>query len=158
MPTEYTVVFDITQHTGRDLWFVGFGVLFMVIGAVAIVRTRGRPERSVRVASFGIFGFATLWTIGAGVGVLGGARRLAADLQAGRCSVVEGTVANFTPMPANGKGRESFDVNGVPFYYSEYEITPGFRQTAHEGGPIHDGLRVRIHYEGNDIALLEVGR
>ena len=72
--------------------------------------------------------------------------------------VVEGRVENFIPAPAEGHQDERFTVNGVPFAYSDYRITGGFNQTQSHGGPIHDGLRVRIHYmpRGNVIVKLEI--
>ncbi len=35
-------------------------------------------------------------------------------------------------------------------------MTAGFHQSVQHGGPIHEGLQVRIHYLGNDIAKLEI--
>jgi hypothetical protein len=44
----------------------------------------------------------------------------------------------------------------VEFSYSDYVIVPCFNNTASHGGPIRDGLRVRIAYSGNCILKLEV--
>ena len=73
-------------------------------------------------------------------------------------SVVEGRVENFNPAPAEGHQDETFTVKGVPFAYSDYVITGGFNQTQAHGGPIHEGLLVRIHYipRGNVIVKLEI--
>ncbi len=61
---------------------------------------------------------------------------------------VEGVVSQFDPMPASGHKNESFNVNGVPFKYSDFDLTnPGFRNTTSHGGPIKDGLPVRIWYK-----------
>src|SRR5947208_38201 len=79
---------------------------------------------------------------------------LAAAFRAGKCSVVEGTVTDFHAMPANGHGIESFLVGGKRFQYSDYIITSGFHQTTSHGGPVRDGLRLRIHYLGSNIAKL----
>jgi hypothetical protein len=61
--------------------------------------------------------------------------------------VVQGQVEHFDPMPVRGHKNESFDVAGKHFEYSDYDLTnPGFKNAASHGGPIHDGLLVRIHY------------
>lgn len=70
--------------------------------------------------------------------------------------VVEGVVEKFVPMPHAGRSHESFWVNGVRFSYSDYEITPAFNNTASHGGPIYEGLPIRISYVGNKILKLEV--
>jgi hypothetical protein len=51
---------------------------------------------------------------------------------------------------------ESFCVSGVCFRYSDYVVTAGFNQTSSHGGPIRDGLPVRVTYIGNTIVKLEV--
>jgi hypothetical protein len=60
---------------------------------------------------------------------------------------VEGVVSQFDPMPASGHKNESFRVNGIPFAYSDFDMTnPGFRNATSHGGPIKEGLPVRIWY------------
>ena len=85
-----------------------------------------------------------------------------AALRNGTAQYVSGPVEHFVPMPVNGHALESFDVNGVPFFYSEYQLSADFNHTASHGGPIHEGLLVHIWYrdagrsEGNKILKLEV--
>ena len=70
-----------------------------------------------------------------------------------RAKIVEGPVTSFHPMPYSGHDYESFVVNGVGFKYSE-AVTSGFNNTASHGGPIHEGLMVRIwHYKGKILRL-----
>ena len=82
--------------------------------------------------------------------------------QAGEYSVVEGRVENFDPMPIEGHKPECFSVNGTRFCYSDYIVTPGFRNTTSHGGPIRSGLLVRIAYikvrSHNTILRLEVAK
>lgn len=58
--------------------------------------------------------------------------------------------------------REKFTVNGVPFIYGDYDLTPCFHNAATHGGPMRDGLHVRITYlrdpvlERNCIIHLQV--
>lgn len=60
--------------------------------------------------------------------------------------VVEGSVESFHPMPSGGHDTERFDVAGVHFEYSHWSVSQGFNQDVTVGGPIREGLYVRIHY------------
>jgi len=80
---------------------------------------------------------------------------------------VEGTVEEFHPMTwCLGNRDEQFKVNGVPFAYSSAYITATFNAPAACGGPIHEGLYVRITNVakpmgvilGNTIIKLEIRR
>ncbi|MEI9998513.1 MAG: hypothetical protein WDO13_04785 [Verrucomicrobiota bacterium] len=67
-------------------------------------------------------------------------------------------------MPPRTKGTEAFIVSGIPFYYSDNEVTAGFHQTVRFGGPMRQGLPVHIWYMnvgrlgGNEILKLEVAQ
>jgi hypothetical protein len=77
-------------------------------------------------------------------------------LYGGPREVVEGAVSNFRPMPYEGHQDECFCVHQQSFCYSDYEITPGFHQSASHGGPIHEGLPVRIDYHDGVILRLQI--
>ena len=79
-------------------------------------------------------------------------------LSSGQYSVVEGLVTNFTTIPHNGHGRESFTVAGQHFSYSPYKMTNAFHQIAADGGPMRDGLYVRIIYRDDVILKIEIGQ
>jgi hypothetical protein len=49
-------------------------------------------------------------------------------------------------------------VAGRRFYYSDYDIRPGFHQSQSHGGPIRLGLYVRIHHVNGEIARLEIAK
>jgi hypothetical protein len=77
--------------------------------------------------------------------------------RSGQFSVVEGRVSNFRPMPYTGHAAESFTVNGLLFSYSDFDKSKcGFRNTASHGGPIREGLQVRIAAHAGRILKLEV--
>jgi hypothetical protein len=61
-------------------------------------------------------------------------------------------------MPYAGHAEESFSVSGVPFRYSDFQITDGFNNTSSHGGPIKSDSYVRICYDpsGNVILRLEI--
>ncbi len=146
----YRVVFDASDHWPQ-LWFALPGVLFIVI-ARALWRTRAssnwwrwpadtRPWlRSLQAG--GMLAFAVLWTGGVVVG--------AYLLASGTANVVEGVVTNFQP----GAKRERFEVGGVKFDSSPYEITSAYNAF---GGPFGNGSQVRIHYTqgGAHAAILK---
>jgi hypothetical protein len=62
--------------------------------------------------------------------------------------VIEGIIENFEPMPYGGHPPyEYFTVNGIQFSYGDFdERYHGFNNTASHGGPIQQGLPVRISY------------
>jgi hypothetical protein len=106
-------------------------------------------------------GFAVVWTVVASAGVLRTHFAAKSALSNGSAQVVEGVATNFHPEPAAGHDPERFTVNGVRFSYSYYVLGQGFNQSSSHGGPIREGLQVRIHYvdasTGNNILKLEVG-
>ena len=73
-----------------------------------------------------------------------------------RAQVIEGVVTDFKPMPYTGHAMESFAVNGVRFEYSDFVITAGFNNTSSHGGPIREGLPVKIWYSGGEILRLDI--
>ena len=82
--------------------------------------------------------------------------------QRGQYEIVEGYVENFVPMPPGGHARESFEINGVYFEYSDYNITSGYRNTKSHGGVITgNGQYLKIGYiyynetYGNIIVYIE---
>jgi hypothetical protein len=69
-----------------------------------------------------------------------------------------GPVTDFRPMPREGHADESFVVGGRRFSYSDYSVTPGFSNTRSHGGPIDNGVYVRITHRDNTILRLEIAR
>jgi hypothetical protein len=84
---------------------------------------------------------------------------LAYQLDSGRATVVAGTVQDFTASQhgANSaKGPECFTVTGHRYCYDWNPITVGFNWTNTEGGPIRNGLHVRVSSIGDLIVRLEI--
>ena len=157
---EYEVVFEIAKSGMGELIFILPGLLFMIVGA-GLIKFRDklaekRPRSFVNFFSFFFFGFAVLWTLGAGLSIGSKQSSLREDYENGNFEVVEGSVENFDPMPRSGHKMESFTVDGVRFEYSDFVVTPGFNNATSRGGPIREGLQVRISHIGNTILKLEV--
>jgi hypothetical protein len=51
---------------------------------------------------------------------------------------------------------ESFVVQGVTFKYSDYAIIAGFNNRASHGGPVREGVPVKIWYWHGQILHLQI--
>ena len=129
----------------------------MVIGTgLVVLQRRGPgklglllwPARWQRPFPYIFLGFAVLWTTIASVAVFGGWTSTWLAETRGQLAVVSGPVENFHPMPVEGHDSERFTVSNVHFAYSDYVVTAGFNQSSSHGGPIREGLQVRISYDG----------
>jgi hypothetical protein len=153
---DYSVVFDVARNGYHPSVGLRIGLLFIGVGAV-LVLCRGfiRPQwRGFPLVLF--LGFSVFWTVALLAITWTDYYELASALRDARCEVVEGTVTQFHPMPVGGHDVESFSVGGKYFEYSDWTITSAFHQSSTYGGPVRDGMQVRIHYLGKDIARLEV--
>ncbi len=93
-------------------------------------------------SSIATFFFGMLFTLVVGHDFLNAYR----DFRHGNVQVVQGSVEDFHPMPTGGGGIESFRVQGVKFEYSNFISNPGFNETSSYGGPIREGLPVRVTF------------
>jgi hypothetical protein len=74
----------------------------------------------------------------------------------GKSSLVEGVVENFHPAPTLGPARETFSVHGILFSYNALDDMPCFHDAPLHGGPLREGLGVRIHYYEGCIQRIDV--
>jgi len=158
--SHYRLVFDITREWYRNWWFPAVGLVF-VAGTLAFALYTRRPRtpplpKALTVAAWVAVGFTSLWTAVSGSGTYGEYVTLKRAVAAGTVQFVEGPVEHFVPMPLNGHGVEQFEVQGKHFEYSHNIVTAGFNTTSTRGGPIREGLQVRIGYVGATIVRLEV--
>jgi hypothetical protein len=159
----YITVFDVTQAGFRQWTFPFVGVL-LIAGGLAmrpLVRIGiYRPQYPWMMKWFPrlFVGFAIVWTLISFASTFADYRGAVSALQDNRARVVEGAVTEFKPIPYTGKGMESFVVQGVRFKYSNYDVTAGFNTTTAHGGPIREGLPVKIWYSDGKILRLDVKR
>jgi len=156
MDSHFVTVFDIAQK--HPDWNALIGLAICMVVALGfccwelLTKRRFNYSMAYVVFAFGAFivgyGFYKDNTYGLPEGV--------AALREGRVSVIEGRVHDFVPMPFSGHSNEQFTVNGVHFSYSDLEIHPCFNNTSSHGGPIRDGIWVRLSYERNCILRIEV--
>jgi hypothetical protein len=159
---HFETVFDVAVSGYQSWWVPAFGLTFAILGGVMVLFPRetglllsGIPKN--RAYGWMVFIFASVWTFWTFAGTYN-AYVVARDaLATGAYRVVEGPVTNFIPM-RRGRG-ESFTVAGHQFTYSDYPIGPGFNHTRSHGGPIDNGVYVRVTYDRRDTILrLEIGR
>lgn len=154
-PAQYRVVFDVSQKP-FEWWFPAFGLLFIVLGCAYVWLSRRFQWHYSRLFAGFFIGFACLWTLAALAATLPEYLDLRSAIKEGRASVVEGYVTNFRPMPYQGHQDECFSVSEKTFCYSDYGVTAGFNNSTSHGGPIREGLQVRISYIEGTIIRLEI--
>ena len=158
----YTVVFD-ARNAGLPGWeSIPIGLLFI---ALAYFR-RGSPAQKPRSPALswllrnGLLIFACSFTALATLFTVGSTLRVRGRLNHSDYVVVEGVVSDFVPADWIGHRHELWRVRSGDqdywYSYSESVITAGFGQTQQQGGPIHNGVRVRIADVDGLIARLEV--
>jgi hypothetical protein len=153
---QYQIVFDLSQKSFQ-WWFPAFGLIFAVIGGVMILLgRRNRWPHSRSFVGYIMVGFACLWSGLVFSTTFGEYLKLKSEYRHGQFSVVEGRVTNFRPMPYEGHAEECFSVDSQTFCYSDYVVSVGFNNSESHGGPIREGLPVRVSYIGNTIVRLEV--
>jgi hypothetical protein len=151
---EYQVVFDI-QQSGYHYWYLAVACigLLVIFGGVYNLMSRQEKPSSYANVTFTIL-FGMLW-FGAWLIVFKHYSELGDALSRGGYEVVEGRVTEYSSY---GKDSESFTVGGHGFSYSGYDLTKGFNQTRAKGGPIREGLQVRIAYVDESIVRIEVAK
>ena len=159
---DYRVAFDVAEAGCRFWWLPLIGVGAVVVGLLRLRHRRRNPGprpsrwRSVGPAFEVVVGL--LLATGAFLGTYGQYRGLVRALENRDYVVVEGVVHDFVPMPVDGHPNESFEVAGRRYEYSDFMVTQAFNNTQSHGGPMRDGLRVRIADVSGRIARLEIAR
>jgi hypothetical protein len=160
----YNVVFDIhaAGYKAENLYPLGLSACFALVGIWMIAKRKVLAASTQRPMSpyfpFLYFGFSIVFFTTVLITTHTAYVEALADFDAGRVKVAEGRVSRFIPMPYSGHALEHFCVDKACFSYSNYLSSPGFNQTSSHGGPIHEGLPVRVTYTGNTIVRLETGR
>jgi hypothetical protein len=162
---HYTLIFDVTQSGYKSWWFPAAGLILVPCGVFVIAlikRAQGLPLEPISAAQrpFAVFilSIIALFMIAIFLVTWTDYQRGCTAMKNGTAQYLEGHVEHFVP----GSKWESFDVNGIPFGYSNYDIIAGFNNTASHGGPVREGLPVHIWYRdtgrstGNEILKLEI--
>ena len=164
-PDHFVKVFDLADAGFRDWTVSAVGLIFVAAGVYIVLfpqvmRAVKIPyfefELGARKAGYFFLAFVVLWTVGAFWQTYTEHLRHAALVRQNECSIVEGRVENFVPMPYAGHAKESFSVSGVAFGYSDFDVTDAFNNTASHGGPVNANSYVRICYDPQDKAILRL--
>lgn len=162
---DYRIVFDLQTSEIRfsNYLYVLPGTFLFVLGIVAFLfRNRlSNPFRArpmPRQLPFFLVLFGALWMQLSFFSLYIQYHALETAMKSGKVNVAEGRVMHFTPSSYLGSKGERFCVSDsdVCFSYSDYIVTPGFNQTQSHGGPIKDGLPVKVTYKDDTIVKLEV--
>lgn len=159
---HYSLIFDAADDPFRNWWFAAGGLVLVAVGVMLafyphVLERFGFRNVTKRWLFRWVYFFGAVgWTVWAGIFVVSDSMAARSAVLSGDCEVLEGRVANFHSMPKEGHDQERFTVNGVPFFYSDFEVTAGFNNTASHGGPIREGLPVRVCHRDGLILRLEV--
>lgn len=152
----YVTVFDISKQP-FDWWFPAFGLIFVALGLFFVFFLSKRPgQKGAKFIGWFMVIFASFWTFSGFSGMYTVYSGFIKAYKTGQYEIVEGLVQDFHPMPYSGHEDECFRVEDARFCYSDYTVEPGFRQSASHGGPIREGLPVRIAYLSGRILRLEI--
>jgi hypothetical protein len=158
---HYSLVYDFSSEPFW-MWRTSAIGLALVLGGLVLLRLKARPTWNfARAKPLGAFAllFGVLIVCWAFPQNYSRYRYLHKELDAGRLKTVTGNVSGFHPMPRGGHDTERLWVEGVKFSSSDFnEMRGGFNNTSSHGGPIREGLPVRIGYVDGSILRLEIGQ
>ncbi|MBX9747944.1 MAG: hypothetical protein K2X34_13645 [Hyphomonadaceae bacterium] len=165
----YRVAYDAASAGFQGWPFVVVGLLLTAVSAAAAFAPAFRAQtipNGIHGPARGCFAWVSFvlvlaWTIAATTSSISIHERMKAAAINNTCETVEGRVAEFRPGSPGGDIHESFTIGGVRFSYSPTSITGGFNRSQSHGGPIREGLPVRICYvrgvgTENAIVRLEI--
>ena len=161
-PLKYDVVFDVSQggYSYSYLPIVGLSVLALVI-LFFIAQKKWPAFFEEKLKFFSLMAFCTfVWILCNFTVSFLEYNRMKQALINNNCEMVEGPVQDFIPRTKNGTPGESFSVKSIKFSYTYWTVASEFHITQPFGGPIKEGLKVRIYYVpakwGPKIAKLEI--
>lgn len=159
LPVHYRVLYDVSTQGFADTWNfplkgLGFVAVTVIVFTLRNFLFDSRPPVFRRWFPISIMLFAISWTFTVTLDVYFQHQGLVHALRKG--SVVEGDVQDFVPMPFEGHANEHFCVKSTCFFYSDFIDTGAFNNTASHGGPVRNGLKMRVTYWRNSILKLEI--
>jgi hypothetical protein len=160
--TSYVVLYDVGRQgyqTWRDASLPALvTIVALLLGFIARKTVRDSPEprwraysRVARLVAFlGLVGtFASL------IYTWHEFHQYSGALNSGKYRNTTGIVTSFVPERSDGHPRESFQLDNVRFEYSSSDVTSAFHRTVGTGGPLREGLSVRIADVDGRIVRLE---
>ena len=146
------ILYEVPTTFEIDYLDCAFNIFFLIFFAVIFIKCRDKKYKNTPYEIYKVisaFGFCFLLVYN-GVLIansLNMHKKIAKQYEIGNYEIVEGLVENFEPMPYEGHGDESFEINGVEFSYSDYRKICGYNNAKSHGGVIEgDGQHLKIGY------------
>ena len=132
--------------------YYGAGIVFVIALIFFLYHRKKRFELDTKMQV--IWFFSGLIAAGAliaqvimGVSAVKDYQQVVVAYEEGNYKTVVGEVEKFTTMTPEGKGYETFEIDGVYFSYSDNIIHQGYRNSKTFGGVIKgDGQQLKIGY------------
>ena len=144
------VLYEVTFEW--DSMYYGAAIVFVIafVFFLAYRKKRFDLDTKMQVAWF----FSGLIAVGAliaqiimGISALNDYQKVVVAYEEGNYQTVVGEVEKFTTTTPEGKGYETFEIDGVYFSYSDNIIHQGYRNSKTFGGVIKgDGQQLKIGY------------
>ena len=148
-----TVLYDVRQTSYVEWRDVLPSLMTIVVGLLLLPR---RDDRRYRLGSAVFIGMGLAFlTLTAGVRVIQH-RTLVARLGNGDYDNVEGAITNFFPGSFDGHTPEVFVVAGHTYTFHGNTTTAGYHDVQGAGGPLREGIKVRIADVNGTIARFEL--
>ena len=159
--TNCSVIYDLVSNGYDDWWLSGIGLIAAALAAAIYGLFRLLPEKSVHSsAKKGVLAaifLSVIWSLVSLVWTYSSYSNLYNAYERGAYEQISGEVEHFVNSgPGIQPGAVRFAVGKIAFSYSRYIVSPGYRETRDSGGPLRDGLMVRVRYIGKSIVKLEV--
>lgn len=155
--TEY---FNLLESGPKGAIYILPAIIMFFIG-ISVIIYQNKKVKAGKLDSINLFykiwtGGVSIWIILASITIFSEYFKMLYAIDNKQYSIVEGIVENFDPMPYEGHKVESFTVENARFEYSDYSITNCFNNTKSHGGPINQGVYVKIYHVDNHIIRLWV--
>ena len=147
----YCLVYDFTENSYRPIFEYLWPLLpFLIVGVPVALFGAGKT----RSLGFFVAIFSAGLMVVVGYHLFSDFDRIQTTYKQGKYSENEGVVTNF--QPSVDEQPELFMVNDIQYKIYPYRMSVTYVQVSHQGGPIREGLRVRIWDIEGAIVRLEV--
>lgn len=155
---SFETVYDL-REAGCRLGLLPIFGLFLTLAAALLWRRQrspalGRESPATQWAGYALL-FFIVFTLMTFFATWAQYWTLLERMERGRAKTLEGFVREFYPA-SSVKAVERFRVRNRMFSYGRFQTQQGFHTLREDGGPIEQGVNVRILYFNNHILRLEV--
>ena len=144
---NYSVVYDSTRT--NLWWWLTWSPVFLVASLMVLIVLRDAWRLRRQSQPQKLLFLAILVLVCASVGLRTSFRYYVSRHfyhYYGPYTTIEGVVKNYEVFRTSNSIGEQFDVNDIHFGYIDMIQQNCFHRAAGNGGPIHEGLQVRISY------------